>query len=42
MEPRLLLERVLPQAGLEPRTAGSAGQCLTHSATGATPLWMGE
>ena len=34
MEPLLRLKRSLPQAGLEPRTTRSAGQCLTHQATG--------
>ena len=30
MEPRLRLERYPPQAGLEPWTARSVGQRLTH------------
>ena len=33
MEPCLPLERLLPRAGLEPRVAGSIGQCLTYWAT---------
>ena len=35
MEPRLCLERFLPQAGLEYGTARSVGQRLTHRATRA-------
>ena len=30
MEPRLQLERIPPQAGLEPATAKSVGQCFTY------------
>ena len=35
MEPRLLLKRALSQARLEPGTARSAGQRLSHLAIGA-------
>ena len=30
MEPNIRLKRSLPQVGLEPTTAGSVGQHLTH------------
>ena len=38
MDPRLWLKRSLPQAGLEPTTARSVGQRLTHWATGTPSI----
>ena len=34
MEPRFTVEKISPRAGLDLGTDGSAGQCLTHRATG--------